>query len=57
MASSNFVCDAQGRILLANVAALRHVGLFFDRQSALQGKSIFLVLQDLQDAHTLQPWC
>ena len=27
----------------------------FDPQSALQGKSIFLVLQDLQDAHTLQP--
>lgn len=52
----NFVCDAQGRILLANVAAQRHVGLGpFEPQSALQGKSIFQVLQDLQDAHTLQP--
>ena len=27
----------------------------FEPQSALQGKSIFQVLQDLQDAHTLQP--
>ena len=52
----NFVCDAQGRILLANVAAQRHVGLGpFEPQSALQGKSIFQVLHDLQDAHTLQP--
>lgn len=52
----NFVCDAQGRTLLANVAALRYVSLGpFEPQSALQGKSIFQVLQDLQDVHTLQP--
>lgn len=52
----NFVCDAQGRILLANVAAQRHVGQGpFAHRTALQGKSITQVLRDLEDAQTRQP--
>ena len=54
--SPNFVCDAQGRILLANLAAQRHTGLGpFDSPTALQGKPITQVLHDLQDPRTQEP--
>jgi signal transduction histidine kinase len=60
--SPNFVCDAQGRILLVNVAAQRHAGYSghvghnpLQPPVHLQGKPITQVLRDLLDPQTQQP--
>ena len=51
--SPTIVCDPQGRILLTNVAARRHVG--GDPLVPLQGQSVVDLLQDLVQTGTGQP--
>ena len=51
--SPTIVCDPQGRILLTNMAARRHVG--GDPQVPLQGQSVVELLHDLVHTGTGQP--
>ncbi len=51
--SPTLVCNRQGRILLANMAASRHVGA--DPKVSLQGQSVMDLLADLVHAETSQP--
>ena len=51
--SPTMVCDREGRILLANLAARRHVG--GDAAAPLQGLCVVELLRDLVHAETGQP--
>ena len=51
--SPSIVCDPEGRILLANMAARRHVG--GDIHASLQGQSVVELLADLVHTGTGQP--